>query len=49
MPIIVPILLTAGASLVQTALPVRDHVLITEEASLGLALAVVGLTMSKKQ
>jgi len=41
----------AGAlPLVQTALPVRDQALITnEEASLGLALAVVGLIMSKKQ
>jgi hypothetical protein len=49
--IIVLILLIAGAlPLVQTALPVRDQALITnEEASLGIALAVVGLIMSKKQ
>jgi hypothetical protein len=48
---IVLILLIAGAlPLVQTALPVRDQALITnEEASLGLALAVVSLIMSKKQ
>jgi len=45
------IFLIAGAlPLVQTALPARDQALITnEEASLGVALAVVGLIMSKKQ
>jgi hypothetical protein len=45
------ILPIAGAlPLVQTVLPVRDQAMITnEEASLGLALAVVGLIMSKKQ
>lgn len=49
--IIVLILLIAGAlPLVQTALPVRDQALITnEKASPGLALAAVGLIMSKKQ
>jgi hypothetical protein len=48
--IIVLILLIAGAlPLVQTALRVREQALITnEEASLGLALAVVGVIMSKK-
>jgi hypothetical protein len=49
--VIVLILLIAGAlPLVQTALPVRDQALITnEETSLGLALAVVGPIMSEKQ
>lgn len=48
--IIVLILLIAGAlPLVQTALPVREQTLITnEEASIGLALAVVGVIKSRK-